>query len=831
MRGASTWLVAVALLTGIPEPANGQSPPPTAPAAPAQAAAPEAIALPDVAGRAEELEVRLASIRQQAAPDPAVVAIEEALVARKRRLAGSAEQAREQLAGALTLDRLAELERKWLREGDALAAWRRTVTARAAQLEERLTELERDAQVWSLTRQAAADAPEAVRQRIAGVRTAIRDARREVDGRRGALLTLQTQVAEEERRVAEMLVEIRSTRSVIRSRLFTRDSPRAWDAVASLEDPGLLLEQVQEALRRDFASLRSFAADRSEPFAGHLLLFAVVVALVLFGRRRLAGLPADDPDLTSARVVFERPYAVALLVAVVLVPTLYPRAPHALHTLAGLALLVPMLRLLPRLVEPSTRPAVYALAAFYVVHVIRDLLAGTPVLERALFTLEMVAAIGLLLLLLHPRRLADLHPDTHLPSPLWLGLRVALALLAAALGATLLGYTVLASLLGGGVFVSAYALLILYGVVRVVRAAIRIALRSRGSQRLRMVRAHGPMLQRRARRTTALIATAGWAAATLEGFALLGPALAALGNALTASFEIGAVTVSVGDVLAFVLTLAAAWALSRLLRFVLEEDVFPRFSMGRGVAYATSSTLHYGLLFAGFLLAVAAAGIDLNRFTLLAGAFGVGLGFGLQAIVNNFVSGLILLYERPVQVGDTIEVGGLTGEVKRIGIRSSTVRTWQGAEVIVPNAALITDSVVNWTLSDRQRRLEIPVGVAYGTDPERVIRILTGVARANPEILDEPAPLALFRGFGESSLDFELRAWTARFERGLVTTSDLILAIHVALREAGIEIPFPQRDLHLRSVVRAAAASPGREPAPERPAAEPPLPGSASGED
>jgi potassium-dependent mechanosensitive channel len=280
--------------------------------------------------------------------------------------------------------------------------------------------------------------------------------------------------------------------------------------------------------------------------------------------------------------------------------------------------------------------------------------------------------------------------------------------------------------------------------------------------------------------------------------------LATLRGSLGASFEIGAVTISMGDLLAFALTLAAAWLISRLLRFVLEEDVFPRLSMGRGVAYATSSTLHYALLFAAFLLAVAAAGIDLNRFTLLAGAFGVGLGFGLQAIVNNFVSGLILLYERPIQVGDTIEVGLLTGEVRRIGIRSSTVRTWQGAEVIVPNASLITDSVVNWTLSDRQRRLEIPVGVAYGTDPERVIRLLTDVARANPEILDEPAPVALFIGFGESSLDFELRAWTARFERGLVTKSDLTVAAYAALREAGIEIPFPQRDLHLRSVTPAA---------------------------
>ena len=142
--------------------------------------------------------------------------------------------------------------------------------------------------------------------------------------------------------------------------------------------------------------------------------------------------------------------------------------------------------------------------------------------------------------------------------------------------------------------------------------------------------------------------------------------------------------------------------------------------------------MHYAVLLLGFLLAISAAGVDLNKVSLLAGAFGVGIGFGLQNVVNNFVSGLILLYERPVQLGDMVEVGGTTGEVRRIGIRSSTIRTPQGAEVIVPNSNLISDRVVNWTLSDRRRRMDIKVGVAYGTDPERVLALLVGVARAHP---------------------------------------------------------------------------------------------------
>jgi potassium-dependent mechanosensitive channel len=183
--------------------------------------------------------------------------------------------------------------------------------------------------------------------------------------------------------------------------------------------------------------------------------------------------------------------------------------------------------------------------------------------------------------------------------------------------------------------------------------------------------------------------------------------------------------------------------------------------------------------------------------TVLAGAFGVGIGFGLQNIVNNFISGLILLYERPIQIGDTVEVGSLTGEVKRIGIRSSTLRTFQGAEVIVPNANLIAEQVVNWTLSDRQRRIELPVGVAYGTDPQRVLAILLDVAKASSEVLEDPPPLALFRGFGDSALNFELRVWTG-LATYLEVHSRIAIAVNAALREAAIEIPFPQRDLHIK---------------------------------
>src|SRR5262249_26175972 len=195
--------------------------------------------------------------------------------------------------------------------------------------------------------------------------------------------------------------------------------------------------------------------------------------------------------------------------------------------------------------------------------------------------------------------------------------------------------------------------------------------------------------------------------------------------------KVGGLDLALGDLVAFGITLWVAVFLARAIRFVLDETVLPSLSLSRESAAAISTTAKYVVVGIGFVSALLAAGVEMTRFTLLAGTLGVGIGFGLQNVVNNFVSGLILLYEQPVQAGDVIELGTLSGEVRRIGVRSSTVRTFQGADVIVPNSNFISAEVVNWTRSDRWRRVDIALGVAYGTEPARVIELLLAIAKGN----------------------------------------------------------------------------------------------------
>jgi small-conductance mechanosensitive channel len=251
-------------------------------------------------------------------------------------------------------------------------------------------------------------------------------------------------------------------------------------------------------------------------------------------------------------------------------------------------------------------------------------------------------------------------------------------------------------------------------------------------------------------------------------------------------------------VFTLVLSVVIAIYVARFIRFTLDEDVFPQLPIVPGAAAAASRLVYYALVLGGILFALTAGGVELSRVTLVMSALGVGIGFGLQNIVNNFVSGLVLAFERPFQIGDIIETGTLTGKVRQIGLRASRVRTLDGAEVIVPNADLIAGNVVNWTLSDRMRRVDIDVGVAYGSEPRRVRSILMQVASDSDKVSSRPEPSALFTGFGDSSLDFKLRVWIPEAGDWPQITSDLNEAVHAALVEADIEIPFPQRTLHIR---------------------------------
>jgi len=241
--------------------------------------------------------------------------------------------------------------------------------------------------------------------------------------------------------------------------------------------------------------------------------------------------------------------------------------------------------------------------------------------------------------------------------------------------------------------------------------------------------------------------------------------------------------------------------LSRALRRVLQNKVLVHTALDEGQRYSLGQISGYVVFLFGLLVGLQWVGLNLSSLVLLGGAVGIGVGFGLQNIANNFVSGIILLMERPIRVGDRVEVGGTNGDVVRIGARSTWVCTNDNVVIIIPNTEFVNNRVTNWTANDRQVRFAIPLGVSYGSDPEHVREVLLEVARNHPDVLTDPGPEVLFAGFGNSSLDFELRVWTiTRVQWPRIISSELYFSIFRAFKGNGIEIPFPQRDLHLKTV-------------------------------
>jgi potassium efflux system protein len=241
-------------------------------------------------------------------------------------------------------------------------------------------------------------------------------------------------------------------------------------------------------------------------------------------------------------------------------------------------------------------------------------------------------------------------------------------------------------------------------------------------------------------------------------------------------------------VIGFIVAIVGALWVARLVSFLLDEEVFPKLQMERGLPYLISTLLRYIILLCGFVFALAALGIDMTKFTILAGAFSVGLGFGLQNIVNNFVSGLIVLFERPMKIGDVVQVGDVLGQVERIGIRASVIRSSNGAEVIIPNGTLISTNLTNWTFSNKSRRVDVQVQVALGSDPERVKDLLLEAAKSHPGVSAEPQPQALLTKLGPDTLEFELRVWSDAASDWARVRSDLVSAIEVALKRDAINL-------------------------------------------
>jgi len=264
-------------------------------------------------------------------------------------------------------------------------------------------------------------------------------------------------------------------------------------------------------------------------------------------------------------------------------------------------------------------------------------------------------------------------------------------------------------------------------------------------------------------------------------------------------FTINQQPITVGSVLIFLSLIVAIWLVSQVANRIILRRILIRFNIDRSIRYNMTRIGHYIFMIIGALFAVQFVGLDLSALTVIFGLLSVGIGFGLQNITSNFISGIILLFERPIKVGDRVTVGEVEGDVAAINMRSTTVNSLRNISIIVPNSDFISGHVTNWSYGDPMIRVDIDVGVSYNSDLDLVLKTLQEIAEENPDVLKTPEPQVLLLSFGDSAWDMQLRYWMPSPDKYYRVRSDINCAIVRKFRANKIEIPFPQHDLHVRS--------------------------------
>jgi potassium-dependent mechanosensitive channel len=451
----------------------------------------------------------------------------------------------------------------------------------------------------------------------------------------------------------------------------------------------------------------------------------------------------------------------------------------------------------------SLRLTVWLLAAFYPAFLALEVAQlPTPVFRTGLAA---VAASALpTFLYLARRRAAVLAAADGDMRRIW-PLRIGAAMWAVVLALVVTGYDALGRWILHASITSAAVVFIAIVLLALVRGGLAALMEVEAAGGRRFARVVGVRLAQRLMGVVRVVAVVIAVLVLLDVWQLAGSPLATWQRITALGFDVGPVHITVGRLLVGAVVIWTALLVSWLIRSFIESEVYRRWDMDRGVGESINALVHYFLVALAFIFVLAALGVELQNFAIVAGALGIGIGFGLQNIVSNFVAGLILLFERPVRVGDTVVVDGEWGTIRKIGLRSTIMQTFDQSEMIVPNADLVSEKVVNWTLSNPIARVILPLGVAYGSSIPQVLEILRAAAPAHAAVLHDPPPQSLFVGFGDSSLDFELRVWVRDIRQRLEVRSMVLTEVERRLGEAGIEIPFPQRDLHVRSVDAAVA--------------------------
>jgi small-conductance mechanosensitive channel len=786
---------------------NAAAPAPSA--APAKAG-PEVIAAADIPTRADADERFAQDVVQRSRGQDPTAKLQTRLDTLGKSVRQESQYFKRDELKLLSITRLESLQRHWKFYGRELEDWRGDLQRVMAPYNEDAAELLRRRANWEATRTATESAgmPPALSARIGSVLAQLALAEQAVSGPIGRQVHLGRQANTIETGILAGQKAVATAIAYNDRRLATIDSPPLWQAWNEPQAAGNALDSLKAGIGVEQRFLEEYNEANADYLRKLNVLGLLLLPLLLWLSYRSRGVVSDDPEIQASTRVLRRPISSWIVLAMVGIVLFEPDAPMLRHQFAFLLALAPVLRLLPPAVYQVLGPWPYVATGLYLLQRLSFVLVANPFYYRLyLLCLTVLTAAMVAWLLWRRRPRAGSPPPTFARRAVRFGGWTAIAALLVSAVANVVGNLSLAEMLTVAILDSGYVGLVLYAGVTVLASVLRLLLARRALARFSIVTQHAGPLLHGVTRLLRLAALVAWIIVILNEFRIYRPINAVVTSVLTHELGFGEISISLGGVLLFLFSVWLAFWAAKTVRVVLQEDVLPKMSLPRGVGNSISSLTYYAMVIVGLFISLAAAGFEVSQLAIVVGALSVGIGFGLQNVVNNFVSGLILMFERPIQPGDVVEVSGTSGKVREIGMRATTLSTFEGADVVVPNGMLLNEKLINWTLSDMDRRIDVNVGVAYGTDPRKVLDLLLEVTAAAPGIATIPAPTVLFSGFGPSSLDFGVRAWTNNFGDWVKIRSDLNVRVYDALVAAGIQIPFPQHDVHLRTVSPAASGA------------------------
>jgi small-conductance mechanosensitive channel len=584
--------------------------------------------------------------------------------------------------------------------------------------------------------------------------------------------------------------------------MLTLDSDPIWKEFRTKKDSVIVFEQQRSITDDAILGLRDFYSQYQQRIWLHLVLSILIIIFIFIIYSNLRhSLPEEDsPEINAVKAITAKPLASGWLLSAILTFVFYSKVNDIVVLLISFVILPPVIIILRMVISGHARKYIYFPLLAIVLVELHRIFYGQDLLSRLWLMGLILFSIFSLYLVFGRKSYRRIIQGKKLGKLLIFFSFISFGMLVIAFFANIAGAVSLAEFFGHSVIESATVSLFIYALVVTLNSIITTTIYSNYLRKSHILSQYQDLILKRLKGLVNIIAIYLLINLILRIFNVWDVVFPGLKSVLTYSVNVGTMSFSLWNIIMFFFIIWITIQISRLIRNIFESEVRIRDRMRKGAPGAMSLLLRIAIFTVGFLLAIAAAGVQMDRLAILLGAFGVGIGFGLQNIFNNLVSGIIIAFERPIKEGDIIEVGSLLGIVKEIGIRSSVIRTYDGSEVVTPNGNLISNDLINWTRADMRRRAEVQVGVAYGTDPQRVIDLLLDTCGQYEKALKQPAPLALFTGFGDSSLNFRLLFWIEDADVRLILQSEMAVRVNEAIVAAGITIPFPQRDLHVKTV-------------------------------